>query len=410
MRNILIIQGDWENGMVRLALDLKDEGHKVSKVIFCLPDYLYRIKGLATHTYGKPLAEFRDWLRELAKEHEYNCFFLYNHHRPYNQIAWNLASDLGLECQVFELGLIRPNCMTVFSRDCLPLHHLKEQWQMALNRKASVPEPLPKELQTVSTPKKMTKFAFNYVISRLTAFLFPHFVDQREMSLRKHLKHAIIHAWRYALRSDEARYNDLFVGEWSGKYYAVPLQVQSDTQISHYSDYESVEAFIAEIAESFIRHAPADTKLIFKIHPMDRGYGDYIDMVADLCDRLGPGRFIHLDRVHLPTMLAHARGLVTVNSSVGISALAHRRPIQVMGQAAYDLPGLTHQEGLDAFWKQAEGPSSCNVDRFIALLLETSQGRGTLSQRCFDVPGRCRIRWPKPFQETFFGACSGGEG
>ena len=35
-------------------------------------------------------------------------------------------------------------------------------------------------------------------------------------------------------------------------------------------------------------------------------------------------------------------------------------------------------------------------------LAETSQGRGTLSQRCFDVPNRCRIQWPQPVREEFF--------
>jgi hypothetical protein len=46
------------------------------------------------------------------------------------------------------------------------------------------------------------------------------------------------------------------------------------------------------------------------------------------------------------------------------------------------------------------------VRQFINLLLETSQGRGTLSQRCFDVPGRCKIQWPKPFQIEFLNSSS----
>jgi capsule polysaccharide modification protein KpsS len=73
-----------------------------------------------------------------------------------------------------------------------------------------------------------------------------------------------------------------------------------------------------------------------------------------------------------------------------------------LGKAVYDLEDLTYQGRLDGFWTEAENPINQNVRSFINLLLTTNQGRGTLSQCCFDVPGRCKIQWPKPFQEDFF--------
>lgn len=413
-RRILIVQGDWEAGMSRLALDLADAGHQVAKVAFCAPDAIYRLRGIRTHVFREPIAQFDGWLRELVRSEGFDTFFLYNHYRPYNQIAWNLANEQGLECQVFELGLIRPNCVMVFSNRNIPIQAVPEAWRRILDggpapRRAETPP----ELCQVSTPVKLFLFCANFLFSRITLPLFPNFVDQRRMNLWHHFKHGMIHLWRFIERDRDHEFDGLFAGEWSGNYYAVPLQVHSDTQITRCSDYQSIEQFIEQVVRSFSRYAPAGTKLVFKVHPMDRGYKDYTDLVAGLDHQLGGGRLLYVDRVHLPTLLEHARGVVNINSSVGISGLIHHTPVIALGRAVYDLPELTFQGNLDDFWTQAEPPTAKRVEQFINLLLATNQGRGTLSQRCFDVPGRCRIQWPPPFQEAFFprhpaGTCGDG--
>lgn len=402
-RKVLIVQGDWEAGMSRLALDLKDAGHEVGKVLFCAPDVIYKFRGIRTHLFRQPLEDFESWLRDLIDREGYDTFFLYNHYRPYNQVAWKMAAELDLGCYVFELGLIRPNCVTVFSRKSLPLPTLAKAWDKLL-ADGQPPKPVetPTELCQVSTPAKLVVFCTNFFLSRVTSPLFPNFVDQREMKLWSHFKHGVIHLWRFIERGRDCEFDPLFAGEMSGTYYAVPLQVHSDTQITMCSDFKSIEQFIKRVVGSFEHYAPADTKLVFKVHPMDRGYKDYTDLVAGLDHRLGGGRIFYVDRVHLPTLLGHSRGVITINSSVGISGLVHHVPVITLGQAVYDLKDLTFSQGLDAFWTQAKKPGSQWVRHFINLLLETNQGRGTLSQRCFDVSGRCKIQWPQPFSNHFF--------
>ena len=409
-RKILIVQGDWEAGMSRLALDLKDAGHEVGKVFFCAPDLIYKFRGIRTHLFRKPLADFDVWLRELVRVENYDTFFLYNHYRPYNQVAWNMAEDMDLGCQVFELGLIRPNCVTVFSREAPPLLTLAKAWEKLLTG-GPPPQPVetPPELCQVSTTAKLFAFCTNFLLSRVTSPLFPNFVDQREMKLWSHFKHGVIHLWRFIERHRDRELDPLFAGGMSGNYYAVPLQVHSDTQITMCSDFKSIEQFIKKVVNSFEKHAPADTKLVFKVHPMDRGYKDYTDLIAGLDHRLGGGRILYVDRVHLPTLLANSRGVITINSSVGISGLVHYVPVITLGKAVYDLMELTFSNGLDAFWTQATGPSKQVVRCFIHLLLESNQGRGTLSQRCFDTPGRCKIQWPPVFQHEFFGLIPASE-
>jgi capsule polysaccharide modification protein KpsS len=291
----------------------------------------------------------------------------------------------------------------VFDKEEFPLQHVPRLWNRIL-KGDYVPRPLPRpaELCQVNTTAKLLQFCTNFLISRITWPLFPHFVDQRQMNLWHHLKHSLIHMVRFVERDRDGELDAWFAGDLSDQYYAVPLQVHSDTQITRCSAFESIEQFIRKVAISFANHAPAGTKLVFKVHPMDRGYKDYADLITGLNEFIGGQRLLYVDRVHLPTLLENSRGVVNINSSVGISGLIHHAPVLALGDAVYDLPELTFQGPLDAFWTQAESPHPQRVKQFIDLLLENNQGRGTLSQRCFDVANRCRIQWPAPFRREFF--------
>ena len=58
--------------------------------------------------------------------------------------------------------------------------------------------------------------------------------------------------------------------------------------------------------------------------------------------------------LNLPTLLTHARGVVVINSTVGLSALHHQTPTITLGKAIYDMPGLTFQGDLRHFWTEAQ--------------------------------------------------------
>ena len=56
---------------------------------------------------------------------------------------------------------------------------------------------------------------------------------------------------------------------------------------------------------------------------------------------------------NLPRLLRNARGVVVINSTVGLSALYHHAPTKVCGEAVYDIPQLCYQGDLDHFWQEA---------------------------------------------------------
>jgi capsular polysaccharide export protein len=73
------------------------------------------------------------------------------------------------------------------------------------------------------------------------------------------------------------------------------------------------------------------------------------------------------------------RGVVVVNSTVGLSALHHGAPTKVCGNALYDIPGLTFQGTLDQFWSDAPGakPDRQLYVRFRDHLISKTQINGS---------------------------------
>src|SRR5690606_17014676 len=143
------------------------------------------------------------------------------------------------------------------------------------------------------------------------------------------------------------------------RFWLLPLQLNSDSQIRNHSPFSDMSEVISRTIESFARFAQSSDMLIIKNHPLDAGLSDHdacIKRLAKLYEV--EHRVLYIETGHLPTLLSHAQGVITVNSTVGGSALVHSRPTIALGKAIYDMPGLTFQGHLDDFWNNAEAPDA----------------------------------------------------
>jgi capsular polysaccharide export protein len=84
----------------------------------------------------------------------------------------------------------------------------------------------------------------------------------------------------------------------------------------------------------------------------------------------------YLGETPLGPLLRPARGVVTVNSTAAGEAMVLGKPVAVLGRAIYDMPGLTWQGRLDAFWSAAEAPDPALVDAFRRVLIARCLIRG----------------------------------
>src|SRR5690606_5135315 len=106
------------------------------------------------------------------------------------------------------------------------------------------------------------------------------------------------------------------------------------------------------------------------------------------------GRVLYVHDLHLPTLLKHARGCITINSTTALQSLHHGTPVKALGTAVYDMPGLTHQGSLAEFLREPGTFDRTLLERFRRWLLWNNQANGSFYKR---LPGARRgtgIRWP----------------
>ena len=79
----------------------------------------------------------------------------------------------------------------------------------------------------------------------------------------------------------------------------------------------------------------------------------------------------------MPTLLDHCRGVVTINSTLGLQALLHGAPVICLGDSIYDMNGLTYQAGLKTFWMQSSSPDKQLFSAFRDTVIALTQLNGS---------------------------------
>jgi capsule polysaccharide modification protein KpsS len=183
--------------------------------------------------------------------------------------------------------------------------------------------------------------------------------------------------------------------ELAGIYFLVPLQVHCDMQIRCHSPYKSVEQFIIQLINSFAAHASPKNYLVFKHHPLDRGYRNYSNLIRGVSESAGiMDRVIYVHDLPLPSLFKHARGTVVINSTAALSSIHHGIPVKVLGKAVYDLKGLTSQLTLARFWSHPEHPDMALYRRFRSFLVSHNQINGNFYKRLPNVDNALGVIWP----------------
>ena len=90
------------------------------------------------------------------------------------------------------------------------------------------------------------------------------------------------------------------------------------------------------------------------------------------------GRLYYVHDTDLPALLQNAEGSVLINSTVGISSMYHGTPVKALGDAIYDIEGLTHQGTLDSFWHNPDPVNRELFSRFRQYLINKTQVNGSL--------------------------------
>lgn len=139
-------------------------------------------------------------------------------------------------------------------------------------------------------------------------------------------------------------------GPWrhASRFVLVPLQVQSDTNILlHSPEIKSMSELVWDVWRRFHNE---ETAIIVRPHPEEHADVSVPRLKGVFCDQ----------EADLHEWIALADLVVTINSTVGLTALIHGKPVLALGRSIYSGQGLAN----------GEPPHRADVDAYLRYMLD----------------------------------------
>ena len=379
-RTFLFLQGLASGFFDKLGHSLRVRGHNVLRVNLNGGDWAFWRQPGAFNYRGTPQA-WPAWVTALMAEHEVTDLVLFGDCRPMHRHAIDAAGDLHVAVHVCEEGYLRPDWVTielggVNGHSSLPRD---PAWYREQATRLPAVEPIP-TIRSSFRRRALQDIGYNFS-AMLLWFMYPHYRTHRPW-------HPMIEyigwAWRLlqqpAARRRSARQAERLIprpGAVAAPYYLFPLQLDCDSQIRLHSSFTGITGAIDKVLRSFATTAPASALLVVKEHPLDNGLTNWRDRTQSLAAQLGiQDRLVYLEDGDIAHLVTHSAGVVTVNSTTGTLALASGVPVITLGNAIYDLQGLTFQDELDRFWTERTVPDAALFDAFRRVLVQRCLVRG----------------------------------
>jgi capsular polysaccharide export protein len=377
----LLLQGPLSPFFQEISKALEAEGHRVLRINLCIGDQLFFGSRRSTSFRG----HFHAWpafISRFLTEEGVTDLLLLGEKRPYHEVAIAAAHRSGVRVTVTDFGYLRPDWITLEPDGMTGGSHFPRDPAVIKALAAGIPN-------SDLTPKFSDSFLHQavwdvsyHLCNWLFWFVYPHYSSY-------HIHHPAANylgtGWRLLNRKRNSKLARNLISALKKRqkpFWVLPLQMEVDYSIRAYSTFPDMSTVIERVIASFARHAPTADHLLIKLHPLDPGLRDWRRIVRDYAVRHNAADRIHfLDGGLLHTLLDRARGVVTVNSTVGIWSLRSNVPTMVLGEAVFDVPGLTFAPGeglpaLDRFWTEAQAPDSQLLDAFIRALAKHVQIRG----------------------------------
>ncbi|GGB48982.1 capsular polysaccharide biosynthesis protein [Roseibium aquae] len=380
-RRVLFLQGPLSPLYRQMGLLVRAMGHEAFRINICAGDWLHWHGPECTSFKGRP-QDFGAFVGAFMDDHRITDLVLHGDQRIYHRAAIGEGRDRGVYVAVTELGMIRPGWMTLERNGLSTVSHFPRD-PSAIRRISEDCGPVDRSPAFPSSFWLQTVPDVIYNLANVAGqVLYPHYQ-----------RHTIYHpvpeylrgGWRLLNKAKRDRQADAILRDVVGKaasIFLLPLQLEGDFQLRRHSPYQSFSQVIGEVVRDFAAHAPPQSHLILKSHPLDIGVEGWGGVISSAADQARVKERVHfLDGGHLDSLFQHVHGVVTVNSTAGLDALIHGIPVKTLVPAHYDIEGMTHQGGLSGFWNAPQPPDMDLCAAYLNAIAATIQVRGSIHNK-----------------------------
>ncbi len=360
-RSLLMLQGPIGPLFHRIAKWKRSVGHTVLRVVFNGGDKLF-CPDPESFDFRQSISEWPLQLRRLILKLDIDGVLLFGQSRPYHREAIRICRLMGVSVFVMEEGYIRPGFMTLefggvnASSTTLGTYRVDD----AIASESGVRPAKSRNHRWYLACQSMLYYFFLWLGKKH----YPSYIHHRHTSMLRYASYWVGAAVHYPLTRWQDR-KALERLDNSRPYFFVPLQIDSDAQVVYHSRFLDVLHFVDEVMQSFAEHAPENAQLLIKQHPLARGHLGMRKAILAMAERYGiRQKVIFVRSCKIYQLLEKVAGVVTINSTVGLQAIAYNAPVKLMGEAIYDHPDVIDQQPLHSFWRNPRKPDAQKAAAF----------------------------------------------
>ena len=365
MKSFLFLQGPPGPFFARLGRELVGRGHKVLRV---------NLTGGDSHDWQGPSLDYSGWpegfgeyIAAIAAEAEITDLVLWRPASSMHAIALHLLADR-VRCHVFDEPLYGTDCVALYQVDTSGRPLLKRT-KDAITLASAANEGIP----TIVTPKKAApvdrgsarfdRFVWGCA-THLSRKAYPGWVPDDGLEEPTRLGLALDRMLNESNIERESRLAVQTVVTCGWPFYTLFLPASDDLAAWRTSPFSSYEALANYVCASFAKHAP-DTTLLLVIDGGGLDWREKKQAVAHVAGRNGVGwRVVWGGSIEAERLVSKTAGTIVVRGRPGAAAINALRPTIVLGDAPYDMDGLTYANTLHMFWKDRTLPEEVLAGAF----------------------------------------------
>jgi len=328
--------------MINKELPIKIDEKKMNKIISIENYYSKKKEKILneelTEDEKKYFYAYTEILKKIIKKKDINMILMQNDTRWQHALAIYIANKLNIDYLVFELGLFRPNTITIDSK--------------GVNYNNSIPREkgyyeninIKEKFDYTKVDSEISEFKRNLIVSKymfyykLGEILGKNSIENKKIRLVDYFNRF------FKTYIKKSKRNEKKIAELPKNYIFVPFQVVNDSQTLVHSDFNNMKEFAETVIKGVnnYNNKIKDKKisLVFKEHPMDVGkvkYDEFYDKYSD------NQNIIFLKSGNTKKLIKNSKLIITINSTVGIEALEMHKKVICLGKAFYSIDGIAQK-------------------------------------------------------------------